>query len=141
MDKDQKEKVLEIAKLYLKMGEVYEEGSFNGFSPLLVDKVIRDILLFANRQDIPAEALHKVGELVALAYLTKRAELKALGDNSDGTNAGDVSSIRVGDTSISFGSWNKASTSAGANDDVVLASRNYDLALKSFIPQIRKVTW
>lgn len=134
---EQKAKFLEVARAYLQMGGVYESGSFNEFSPILVDKVVSDILLYANREDIPKGAFYKVGELVALAYLTKRAELKALGDNFDGASTGDVSKIRVGDTEISYGS----STSTGADDDVVLASRNYDLALKAFIPQIRKVTW
>lgn len=141
MKERQKEEILRIAKMYLKMGGVYDEISFSEFSPILVEKVIKDILLYANRDDIPEDAHHKVGELIALAYLTKIAELKALGGTSDGDSSGEVSSIKVGDASVSFGSWTKASISSGASEDVVMASRNYDLALKAFIPQIRKVTW
>lgn len=130
--------VLALAKTYLELGDVFDEEKFSKYAPSLFQKVIADILLYAARTDIPMRAMPKVGELVALAFLTKCPEIASLGSETAALSDAQVKRLVIGDTTVEYGASTGEGSSAGFAAQV---AKNYDLALQGFIPRIRKLTW
>lgn len=115
---------------------------------LTIDEVEQEIKNFCNIKEVPRELTHTFANIVVDLFRYRQEFINATkkpveGEDDDDItiNEGNMNSIRVGDTTITFGSgsdtmvYNKNMRSHQANlDDVIL---NYKAQLKKF----RRMVW
>lgn len=116
---------------------------------LTIDEVEQEIKNFCNIKEVPQELTHTFANIVVDLFryrqefinVTKKPVEGEEEDDDITINEGNMNSIRVGDTTITFGSgsdtmvYNKNMRSHQANlDDVIL---NYKAQLKKF----RRMVW